>query len=119
MTLDLCKSILKDCLKAHEQDISILKIVQSVADSNGVTKSEILSKSRLSKLVYLRQMIAYLSKKLTKFSLQEIGKHLGGKDHATIIYCIRQFEQKLERNPMIAEDLSTITRIVKDHIGSA
>lgn len=116
ITLETCKNTLKDCIKAHEQDVSVAKIIQAVADLNGVTKVEILSKSRLAKLVYLRQMVAYLAKEITKSSLQEIGKQLGGKDHATIIYYIRQFEQKIERRPAIKDELGNIKKLVKEHI---
>ena len=116
ITLEVCKSTLKDCIKAHEQDVSLAKIIQVVADSNDVTKSDILSKSRLAKLVYLRQMIAYLAKDITKSSLQEIGRHLGGKDHATVIYYIKQFEQKIERKPKIVDALEQIKRLVKGNL---
>ena len=117
ITLEVCKNTLKDCIKSHEQDISVAKIIQIVADSNDVIKNDILSKSRLAKLVYLRQMIAYLAKDITKSSLQEIGKSLGGKDHATVIYYIRQFEQKIERRPQIVNELEQIKRLVKKNLG--
>ena len=116
ITMEVCQNILRDCLQAHEQDVSVHKIIQVVSDINGVAKSEILSKSRLSKLVYLRQMVAYVAKNITKSSLQEIGKYLGGKDHATIIYYIKQFEQKIERKPSIKSELDNIEKLVTAHL---
>ena len=115
VTLEICKSTLKDCIKAHEQELSIEKIIQVTADSNGVTKSEILSKSRLAKLVYLRQMIAYIAKDITSYSLQEIGKQLGGKDHATIIYYIKQFQYKIKRKPSLIDEVNNVIEIVKNN----
>ncbi len=115
VTLEICKSTLKDCIKAHEQELSIEKIIQITADSNGVTKSEILSKSRLAKLVYLRQMIAYIAKDITSYSLQEIGKQLGGKDHATIIYYIKQFQYKIKRKPSLIDEVNNVIEIVKNN----
>lgn len=112
ITLEICKDILKDYIKTHEQEVSISKIIQIVADLNGLTKSDILSKSRLAKLVYLRQMIAYLAKEMTKSSLQEIGKQLGNKDHATVIYYIAQFKQKIERDLSIIDELNHAKRLI-------
>ncbi|WHQ46781.1 MAG: chromosomal replication initiator protein DnaA [Candidatus Midichloria sp.] len=114
ITLGTCKNTLKDCIKAHEQDVSVAKIIQAVAELNAVTKAEILSKSRLAKLVYLRQMVAFLAKEITKSSLQEIGKQLGGKNHATIIYYMRQFEQKIERRPAIKDELDNIKNFISN-----
>lgn len=108
ITVEVSKNILKDCLKAHESDVPMDKIISTVAQSHGITKADILSPSRLSKLVYARQMIASLAKSLTKCSLQEIGKYLGNKDHATIIYYIRQFKLKIERNPKINDEVNRI-----------
>ena len=47
---------------------------------------EVLDKSRKRELVDNRRMLCYLLRTYTNLSLSNIGKLLGGKDHATVMY---------------------------------
>lgn len=114
ISLENTKNILRDCLRAHESNITINQIIDTIANFYNISKSEIISKSKLSKLVYIRQLTAYLAKDLTDLSLQLIGKSIGGRDHATVIYSIKRFEEKMMNNPSVRSEVG----LIKDAINS-
>ena len=74
------------------------KIVMiEVAKSFGVTIDEIMSKSRLRKIVIPRQVIhQILYKKIQGYSLSEIGELTGGYDHATIVHSNKMVSNQIE-----------------------
>jgi chromosomal replication initiation ATPase DnaA len=51
-----------------------------------VTISEIRSNRRSRGIVFARQFIMYWSTRLTKLSLPQIGRLMGGRDHTTILH---------------------------------
>lgn len=96
--LSLTKEVLKDCVLAHEASIPIERIIEVVSNYYGITQAELLSKTRTPKVVYPRQMAAFLAKQVTDKSLQEIGYKMGKRDHATIIYSVKKLEERMAKN---------------------
>jgi chromosomal replication initiator protein len=43
----------------------------------------------------------YLARQMTKHSLEEIGGHLGGRDHTTVMHACSQIGQASEKNPQM------------------
>ena len=54
-----------------------------------ILNNEVRGKSRKRELVDQRRVICYILKKYTKLSLENIGKIIGGKDHATVLYGVK------------------------------
>jgi len=69
--------------------ISIDEIQKVVAEYFDQTVELIHSKTRKREIVQSRQIAMFFSKKLTKYSLAEIGKEIGGKDHATVLHACK------------------------------
>ena len=67
-------------------------IVYTVCDIMNVTQEEIASKSRLRKLSVARCLISYFLRRDTSMSLLDIGNLIGGRDHSTVIYQIKQYK---------------------------
>jgi len=55
----------------------------------------------------------YLARRLTEASLMEIGGHLGGRDHTTVIYANERIAAELEKSPRMKEDLDAICRRIR------
>ncbi len=89
------QNLLKANLDAVQAKIDIDRIITEVAKYFSIDASDIISKSRAAKFVLPRQICAYLAKILTTKSLQDIGHSLGKRDHASVIYYIKQIEKKL------------------------
>lgn len=82
-------------------------IIRAAVQEYGVSRLDILSGRRTNDVVRPRQVIAYLAKKLTKQTLPEIGRRLGGRDHTTIIFSVRKIEG------LLATDIELAARVEK------
>lgn len=76
--------------------IFVLDIVASVAKESGVSIQDILSNRRSQKQVLARHCVMWLAKELTPHSYPFIGKHLGGRDHTTIMHGVRRVQKMID-----------------------
>ncbi len=81
-------------------------IMRAVAQRFGISRTEMMSARRQSELSYPRHIVMYLCQTLTGRSFPEIGRMLGGRNHATVIHGVRAIHGKL-----CAGDPATIEHI--------
>ncbi|KKU91141.1 MAG: Chromosomal replication initiator protein DnaA [Microgenomates group bacterium GW2011_GWA1_48_10] len=55
-----------------------------------------------------RQILMYLLKKHTHYTLDEIGSFIGGRDHTTVLHGIKKIESLLQNNSKIQSDISQL-----------
>jgi hypothetical protein len=92
--------------------ISCRLISETVAKSYGVTVRDLNSR-RVDKAIILpRHMSWTLARKLTERTLPEIGRHMGGRDHTTIMYGIRKIEAEIDADPEIASNYSHLVEAI-------
>ena len=72
-------------------------------------------KTRLKEFVYARQLYAYFCKKYTNDGLTNMGKFIN-KDHATMIYSIKQIKGFYEVEKVIKNDVDKINTILKHKV---
>ncbi len=66
----------------------VSKIINDVAQDNGVTYDEIISQKRSAKISSARKIAVKKVRNSTQLSLSEIGKLFGGRDHSTIVHLL-------------------------------
>lgn len=69
-------------------------------------------KERIREAVELRNIYCYLAKKMG-YSLKEIGRTIGKRDHTTVIHNIRSFNNLMETNEMYREKYIMILNHIK------
>jgi chromosomal replication initiator protein len=52
----------------------------------------------------------YLARNLTRHSLEEIGGHLGGRDHTTVMHGCTKIETAKKKDPQMQVLLSELTK---------
>ena len=57
-----------------------------------MTLTDMTSKRRARVIARPRQVAMYLSKKLTKRSLPDIGRRFGGRDHTTVMHAVKRID---------------------------
>lgn len=82
--------------------IFVADIQRLVAEDFGLTRADILCESRKAKYARPRHAAMYLSRRLTKQSLNRLGDFFGGRDHTTIIAALRSIERHMEKDPNLA-----------------
>ena len=93
-------------------DVDLRQIQRVTARYFKIALRDLLSDKRGKTFSYPRQVAIYLSKKLTAYSLKEIGNAFGNKHHSTIIYAIKRIEQGKSQNKKALNDIKTIQMLV-------
>ena len=78
-------------------------ITKEVARYFKVKVSDLKSSSRRQWVVRARGVAFYLARQLTRKSFGELGKHLGGRDHTTVMHACRRTKSLLESDPAISD----------------
>ena len=73
-------------------------------DFYGVTKEQILGKSRKTKIVIIRQIVCYFLKEVRGYGLNEIASLTGYKEHSAVLHSCRKVKEYLD-----VEDAKFIT----------
>ncbi len=99
--LDLATTemLLQDVLMEQAQNILTIETIQKrVADHYQIRHSDMTSKRRPNNIAIPRQIAMYLTRTLTKHSLQEIGDAFGGRDHGTVIHACKAVDNMMEQD---------------------
>ena len=110
ITLTMVQDVLQDLLISNERLVTIDRIQKKVAEHYNIKLSDMYSPKRNRSLVRPRQVAMYLCKRLTTYSLPDIGFRFGGRDHTTVIYAIRKVEELCRSDSSFAEHISTLKR---------
>jgi chromosomal replication initiator protein len=93
---------------------TIEAIQQAVCAHFGITREELLSRSRAGRIVWPRQAAMYLSKELTERSLPTIGREFAGRDHTTVMHACRRVPVHITTSPSAYADIEAITAALGD-----
>ena len=112
ISVDLAREALKDLLAVQHRQISIDNIQKMVADFYRIKVAEMYSKKRTRDLVRPRQIAMHLAKDLTDFSLPEIGKAFGGRDHTTVLHAYRKIEELKNSDATMRRDYNLLLQVL-------
>jgi len=107
--IDLVKEVLRKLLKQNKiQEITIDEIIKAVTGRFNLKISDIKSQNKNKHLILPRQIIMYLSRKLTNASFPDIGGKIGGRDHSTVIYANNKIKKLLEEDVKLKKIIGDI-----------
>jgi chromosomal replication initiator protein len=89
-----------------KQDIK--QLLRTVADHFGIPAEELTNKKRDKKTTLARHTAIYLLREGYNCSLSEIGKELGGRNHATILHGYERIANGLSTNPHLSDQIAEI-----------
>ncbi len=102
------KRIVKESVKHLRFKISKDEILEIVANECGVTPSKILSRIREREVVNGRFMYSAILYKSFGYTLQGIGKIIGGRDHTTISHSIEEFKNRYRNEEIFRNKVDEI-----------
>jgi len=108
--LELAQTALDGQIKAAVRHISITDIIEVVTSHFDVRLADLQSKKRSQSITEPRQICMYLARNLTKHSLEEIGGHLGGRDHTTVMHACSKISQAEKSDPQMHTLLGELTK---------
>lgn len=122
ITLELAQIALEGQIESSARHINITDIIDVVTRHFDVRLTDLQSKRRSHSITLPRQICMYLARSLTKHSLEEIGGHLGGRDHTTVMHACSKIEDAKHSDPqmniLLVELTEQITKIPARHISN-
>ncbi len=73
-------------------------IVHATAEEFQVPRERLLSRDRRPDATLARQVAMYIARELTDHSLPEIGRGLGGRNHATVLHAVQKIRTALDHD---------------------
>ena len=110
ITLELAQTALEGQIESAARHISITDIIEVVTSHFDVRLADLQSKKRSQSVTLPRQICMYLARNLTKHSLEEIGGHLGGRDHTTVMHACSKIGQTEHSDPQMHALLNELTK---------
>lgn len=116
ITVELAESELKDIISPDTpREVTPQLILDVVAEHFHISPEDIISSKRQSEIVLPRQIVMYLCRDTGKFSLKNIGKFLGGRDHTTIIHGADKIETEMGKSESLCSTIETIKKKINPH----
>jgi len=75
---------------------SLAFLLSLVSKVTGVKQTELRSQRRDQTIVRARHIFFHAARNLTERSYPEIGRHLGGRDHTTVMHGVKKIKAKPE-----------------------
>jgi chromosomal replication initiator protein len=108
LTLAAVRKALVPYVRPSAQRVSVGRVVAEVCQQYRVTRAEIGSARRTSRLLVPRQVAMYLCRRHTEASLKAIGAELGGRDHSTVMHALKLIERRLRDDPRLREIVNAV-----------
>lgn len=110
ITPELTRQALGIQLEATIRSITMSDIIHSVSNQFDVRVTDLQSKKRSQSIALPRQVCMYLGRQLTRHSLEEIGGHLGGRDHSTVLHACNKIEQLYKNDSGLRDRVDTVAQ---------
>lgn len=113
ITVDIVKDVLKDMIREGEKKITIDLIQKKVCEYFDIKLSDMKIKRRSRGIAYPRQIAMYLARRLTDYSLPEIGEYFGGRDHTTVLHAYDKIQNDLKIKKGLGELVEKVIENIK------
>jgi chromosomal replication initiator protein len=90
-------------------------ILQTVADYFRLPSSALTGTSRVQHITEARHIAIYLLREDYKLPLQQIGRHMGHRDHSTIIHAYQKISRRQASDPNLKHTLTDIRASLRPH----
>lgn len=113
ISLSLAAIALQESINRDEQEaVTPDSVIRATCSYYSITKADLLGKNKRQELVRARQICTYLMCEMLTLPLVSVGKEMGGRDHATVIYSRDKVADLLRVNDALAKDVNDIKSII-------
>lgn len=107
LTVDLCKSVLRNLLANRGEQVDIDHVMRACAEHFKVTVAEIRGPVRKQHIVRPRQAAMYLARTLLNASFPQLGEKFE-KDHSTVISGVNRVKKLMEEDEDYRKSVESI-----------
>ncbi len=113
ITVELAQEVLKDIPETASTRITVDLILSIVAESTGVSVTEITGDKRSRAVVESRHLVMYLTRELTDLSLPKIGDRVGNRDHTTVLHAVEKIAKLMQEDREMYSRVQRLTTKIK------
>ena len=77
------------------------EIVNATARIFGISPQALLARDRRPEVAKARHVAMYMARVLTRHSLPEIGRMLGGRNHTTVLHAVNRIDSEIQTNSAV------------------
>ena len=110
-SLELAQGLIQNSRPTRPNHLNSKKIIDKTAKYFGVSKEDILSKSRQKDINHARQTACYLMKYELKMSFPQIGKEFS-RDHSTIMNGVSKIEKSIKLDAEIRSQIEGLRDLI-------
>jgi chromosomal replication initiator protein len=110
---DLAREVLKDIPETPSTRVTIDLILSAVAETTGISVTEITGDKRSRPVVESRHLAMYLARELTDASLPKIGERIGNRDHTTVLHAVDKIAKLMREDRDMYNRVQRLTTRVK------
>ncbi|NLB38286.1 MAG: chromosomal replication initiator protein DnaA [Clostridiales bacterium] len=115
ITMQVAEEALREVFSVQApRSISCEDVLDAVSQYYAVSDEDLRGPRRTRALTVPRQMVMYLSRKLTNTSLPRIGEVLGGRDHSTVLHGCAKIEELSLNTHQVRAAVEDITKILRN-----
>ena len=114
MNKDLAKSVLTEVFNVKTKEVTPDAIKRAVAKYFGIKLADMESEKRSKNIAYPRQIAIYLIREHTNYSLPQMGRLFGGRDHTTIRHSYEKMLKEIEKSDDLRKTVDNIYSMVED-----
>lgn len=111
ITMELTILAIGDLLP-RQREVDPSDVVSLVSQTFGVSKDELVGKTRSQAVALPRQVAMYLLREDAKLSLPRIGELMGGRDHTTVMYACEKIVSMLELDNTLKNKVNQIRETI-------
>lgn len=113
-TFDRIENLLRDILREESQRTVTIELIQKhVAEHYDIRLADMTSRRRPANIAFARQVAMFLSRRMTRSSLVEIGEAFGGRDHGTVIHATKTIEDRMQSDRMIRDAVERLDALLR------
>ncbi len=114
VTMALVKDSLRNVIRRGEaRQISMEKIIETVAAYYKIRPLEIRSAKRSRRFSHPRQVAMFLCKVLTNHSYPDIAFEFGGRNHTTVLYAVDKIAKLQKVDPQLEDVIHALTAMLR------
>lgn len=110
ISLSAAKEYLSPMLKRNAGQLSAEKICEHVAAYYDLSSVELKGQSRQRQVAMARQIAMALCRNMMAYSLPEIGRFFGGRDHTTVLSSLRKIDEMRETDISVQTVLARLEK---------
>lgn len=112
--IELAQEVMDKIVGSKKAELSIANVKKAVTSYFGITAERLMSNTRKREIVQARQIAMYLCRSLINLPLETIGKEMGGKNHATVLYACNTVTDLMESNNSFRTYVKDLEKALKN-----